>query len=289
MELSLLQLTLIILGILVLTAVLVYYVIETKIRRLEIQSYNQKCRGRYFELPLGGVLATPTLSQLLLLSLNVELSNCPALGKLPIPYGYEGKEFYGEILGKKRMVVTVLTSSANTIVIFTGTVFVDEWTEDFDITQVPCNKLGGYRVGDKTHKGFYNVYMGVRDQLYSYVSSLQPKSLYVTGHSLGGALSTLFAYDMYHLNPSVHTFASPRVFNISGAERYDILFQGSYRNTTTTDRIFNTEDIFTSLPLPVLGSEVYQHVGGGGISFTINLGSMADNHTEAYVLHFAGA
>lgn len=278
MKITFLQLTLILLGFLILTVTFLYYYIVSKIRRLEIQSYTKKCRESYFELPLNDSSEEISPSVFLLLSLNVELSNCPNLGEFPIPYGYKGKKFFGKILGKKRMIATVLTFAVNTIIIFTGTVFTDEWSEDFDITQVLCNNLGGYRDGDKTHRGFYDVYMSIRSEIFSYISHINSKTLYVTGHSMGGALSTLFAYDMYYLNPIVYTFASPRVFNISGAKTYDQILKN-------TNRIFNTEDIFTSLPLPVFGSEIYQHVGGG-ISFTINLASMAENHTDAYVLHF---
>ncbi len=49
-------------------------------------------------------------------------------------------------------------------------------------------------------------------------------------------------------------------------------------------RIFNTEDIITTLPLPTEGINAgytYEHIQEG-LGFTLNLSNYTDNHIQAY-------
>eukprot|EP00741_Cyanophora_paradoxa_P020089 tig00021234_g19390.t1 len=64
-----------------------------------------------------------------------------------------------------------------------------------------CN-LGGSRCG-LVHKGFYDRYMSIRDDIIQTMANNEetqcngrPMNVIVTGHSLGGALATLAAYDI---------------------------------------------------------------------------------------------
>jgi Lipase (class 3) len=272
--------------IVALALLLAYNLIIDKIKSLEIQSYKRKCMERYFSLPLYPPTVTTdrydsVLAKYLLgLSLNVELSNCSKdLGPLPPVFGFSAKEIMGTVLGKERMLGYVYTSPKAIIIVFTGTVFVDEWTEDAEVSQVPITNLEGSQEGQKAHKGFYDMYVSLQNALKSHIEKVRDtQNIYITGHSLGGALSTLAAFDLNRYEPVIYTFAAPRVFNIKGAQKYNNL-------VTYTYRIHNTEDIFTSLPLPVIFGIDYEHVGSGGIPFTDNLGSMAANHTDAYVKH----
>lgn len=270
-------------SIVIITCFVIYNLIVNRIRDLEISSYKRKCMEKYLPIPYSnldtftGGYDHNTSKYLLSLALNVELSNCSKnLGALPSLNGYVAKELIGTVLGAKRMLGYIFTSAKSIIIVFTGTVFSDEWSEDAEISQVSLQSLGGYRDGDKAHKGFYNMYSSIRSQLLDILKTRESQNVYITGHSLGGALSTLAGYDLANLQPIVYTFSSPRVFNISGADRYTNIVPYTYR-------IFNTEDIFTSLPLPVGFNIEYQHVGNGGISFTLNLGSMSENHTDAYI------
>ncbi len=264
----------------------VYNLLIDEIKSLEIQSYKRKCMEKYFSLPLyPPTVATDrydtTLAKYLLgMSLNVELSNCKKLGALPSVFGFSAKEIIGTVLGKERMLGYVYTSPQAIIIVFTGTVFVDEWTEDAEISQIPIDRLNGSQGGQKAHKGFYDMYISFQEVLKAHIKKMHvSQTIYITGHSLGGALATLAAFDLNQYEPIIYTFAAPRVFNIPGAGQYNSL-------VTYTYRIHNTEDIFTSLPLPVIFGVDYEHVGDGGIPFTNNLGSMSENHTDAYAIHF---
>ncbi|KNC86400.1 hypothetical protein SARC_01450 [Sphaeroforma arctica JP610] len=88
--------------------------------------------------------------------------------------------------------------------------------------------------------------------------------VFVTGHSLGGALATLCAFecckfDASELAMTVYTFGSPRVGNRAFAERYD-------RNSKRmpTHRIVNDGDPIVGIPkfwAPKLFNITYKHVG----------------------------
>lgn len=62
----------------------------------------------------------------------------------------------------------------------------------------------------KVHNGFWTMYSSIRNQLHEYIRTelvLEPADVLVTGHCLGGALSTLCALDL-----SIHTIAPINLF-----------------------------------------------------------------------------
>lgn len=80
------------------------------------------------------------------------------------------------------------------------------------------------------------------------------QKVFVTGHSLGGALATLFAARLVHgawPSPTVYTFGSPRVGNHGFAAVYDM-------TVPLTFRYVHQNDIVTRVPW-ILGR--YRHVG----------------------------
>jgi triacylglycerol lipase len=117
-------------------------------------------------------------------------------------------------------------------------------------------------------------------------------NVFVTGHSLGGALATLAMCDLMAARPTaqMYNFASPRV----GDPAFARLFNAQ---APIVWRIANTEDIVTNLPLAtaVLSTSSvprtalwrtvlvwylcdYEHVGAP-VSFTTQLGSIDLNHS----------
>ena len=74
--------------------------------------------------------------------------------------------------------------------------------DDLDIVKVdypPCSAAGVH--GCKVDQGFYNAYSSVQDDVRGAVASFSADhpsaKLYVTGHSLGGAMSMLAALDLF--------------------------------------------------------------------------------------------
>lgn len=162
---------------------------------------------------------------------------------------------------------------------FTGTYFRSEWIHDMKIGLVKCGELDNFSEGMKLHKGFYEVYLSVREEVRSWWSGLKKDNLFLTGSSMGGATSTIAAFDLIGLVRSnlVHySFASPRCGNVTFAKRYNELLPSGFR-------IFNTEDLVVDIPL-ALGGGNYMHVGRDEnlIPFTKSLSSPVENHVDAY-------
>lgn len=241
--------------------------------------YREKCKNsKYFITPDFIQPETQGYNldlakYLMQISYNVEASNCLNLGPIPPPAGFSlQKQLVGKSYdGNSRPFGYIFASIDAVLIAFTGTVFTDEWLVDLEIEQTFPEKLKNVKQGVLCHKGIYDVYASLQNQ----INVSETKKIYITGHSLGAALATLCAFDIAASKPVLYTFSSPRVFNITGAQ---------LMNSFGLDiqRIFNTEDIFTSLPMPAALGENYEHVGYN-IPFTINLDSIPGNHTGAYL------
>ena len=82
----------------------------------------------------------------------------------------------------------------------------DFWTDSHFLPTV-CE------AGGRVHHGFLNAYIEINDQIDAIVQKKQDhQALWLTGHSLGGALATLAAahLDSTHIQ-GIHTYGSPRV------------------------------------------------------------------------------
>lgn len=127
----------------------------------------------------------------------------------------------------------------------------------------------------KIHSGFYLLWSAssLQDQVTGLVGELiklYPNSgLYVTGHSMGGALAHLCALDMKYMynitDVYVYTFGSPRLGNIEFAD----LFQSSVKEAW---RVTHSRDIVPSVPFMVMGfhhaaREVWQTEVQNGTEF----------------------
>ena len=102
-----------------------------------------------------------------------------------------------------------------------------------------------------TTAGFRGIYVSLREKLIEALKKKpQNSKIFVTGHSLGGALATLAIPDIlkntHFTNPkniTLYTFASPR----SGDRQFVTNFQ---KLGVQHWRIANTEDFVTMLPFP---------------------------------------
>eukprot|EP00128_Syssomonas_multiformis_P014249 Colp12_sorted_trinity150504_noHs@22353 len=139
---------------------------------------------------------------------------------------------------------------------FRGTVMTDvvNWASDIDIRTikpafnlVPRDAL--------VHNGFYSNYMSVHDQVHDafmIASRDYPYKHVIVGHSLGGAMATLCAIDLfskYEVQLKLYTYASPRVMNPVLADWINGIF--------VHRRVVNQIDIVPKLPTEIMG---FKHI-----------------------------
>jgi len=136
----------------------------------------------------------------------------------------------------------VMADDNNIIIIFRGTDNLKDWFANFQAVRDP-----GPLTETKAHEGF-------QDALYPAVINLtnvidefgsRDKKLWLSGHSLGGALCSLYAgmliengYDIY----GIYTFASPRPANEKFASQLNEKVIGPHY------RVVNTGDIVPHVP-----------------------------------------
>ena len=149
--------------------------------------------------------------------------------------------------------VTLNTDDKRICIVFRGSESSTDWFYDLQIKK--HNLKGDIWV----HGGFYKQLHtnGVYDKLLAKVKQLLGEnpdfSLYVTGHSAGGGLSTLCAYMMsceIENKITVVSFASPRIGNAEWKKAFD------EKTNLTHYRVTNDRDIVTAFPM-----YKYHHVG----------------------------
>jgi triacylglycerol lipase len=231
---------------------------------------------------------TPSVAQvLLMIALSVTNSSLNNV-ILPIPKPFDYLEYIVGInpITQQETVFGAYFYSdqfATEMYVFSGTSMYSEWLEDMNFFQtrpIGINNLISIGSEKYVHRGFYNIYMAIQVTVRK-AHKINATQTIVVGHSLGGAIATLAIVDLYVQDSSpmfLYTFGSPRVGNPDFVNLFDHLFL-SFHNVY---RVYNTEDIVTTLPFPVWGSILYSHVGTA-ISFTANLGSLVLNHIQAYI------
>lgn len=113
----------------------------------------------------------------------------------------------------------------------------------------------------KVNKDFYNQFSELVDQVVDALTELHEQDpnvpIYISGHSVGGTLATLFSVYVtinYPVLPITHvfTFGSPRVGNIAFANTANKILGERWF------RVMNQLDIVSSVPPTSFG---YQHIG----------------------------
>jgi hypothetical protein len=127
-------------------------------------------------------------------------------------------------------------------VAFRGTASFVNWRVNFRILPYEIPEYNGYV---SVHGGFHAAYAGVRDRLTAILDkrmSEKRRKIYLTGHSLGGALATIAcayfsnrkANDMSQYVSACYTFGAPRV----GNQELDVYVRAPlYRITRGTDLV----------------------------------------------------
>ncbi len=136
----------------------------------------------------------------------------------------------------------VLGNEKDVIVGFTGSESANDWLSNFQASYDP-----GPMRGCKAHEGFQDALYPIVMQLTDAVQELRDNKqrVWLTGHSLGGALCLLYAgmrlenkLDLH----GVYTFGSPRPANESFADKLKTTFTGPIH------RVVNVGDIVPHVP-----------------------------------------
>jgi predicted lipase len=170
------------------------------------------------------------------------------------------ESFHSRVFAEGSTHATLFVNNKHVILTFRGT--EPDSLGDI-VTDVKFRRKSlGYGVPGKYHRGFVDQL----DNLYHrLVAALKPyvlhdkKPLYITGHSLGGALASLFTARAFAEDPGVLstlqqtvTYGAPRYANVKAAKWLDeVLGDKLARVTILQDRI-------PHLPPAVLG---YRHAG----------------------------
>ncbi len=169
-------------------------------------------------------------------------------------------------------------SPYNYIFAFRGTDSIWDGLEDlyaFTTSFVPWG--AGSPVDATVASGFWSIYTSstqtapsMQNQLFALIEKYQisgkpVSSMYVTGHSLGGALSELFTLDLAlstygGIWAANYNYASPMVGEKNWVSLYESQPPQQSADTSTL-RVQNTYDVVPCLPGDILGLIDYQHVG----------------------------
>ncbi len=194
------------------------------------------------------------------------------------------KTFKAKAFGSLEWFGFILETDDSVFIAFRGTDSDPDWIADatFYQSQFPYVKTGVL-----VHDGFLDIYDSCRDDIIqTYATIPKNKKLYITGHSLGGALATLHALDvaanMRFSKVIMYNFASPRVGNKEFTEIYNNLIPLSIR-------FVNTNDIIPMLPPETIHCPIsnkiwhYSHIHSP-LTFSIQSWSIGGNHSlDVYI------
>ncbi len=114
----------------------------------------------------------------------------------------------------------VAANEDHAVVAFAGTHRPDHWRESLRYDQV-------LDFGGRAHQGLTEVLENVAPQVLAglYDANALTKTLWLTGHSLGGGLATLAAWRLHHMGyepRAVCSFGAPPVLDAAAAQAYPV-------------------------------------------------------------------
>lgn len=139
------------------------------------------------------------------------------------------------------MIGYVISGEDVTVIVFRGTDSADisDWIANLgrSATKTPNGSI---------HSGFYNAYYSMEPQIVRIIAERQINHLWITGHSLGGALALVCMYDLVESKSlkvdGIITFGQPLVAREGLAEHLDKLLLGKYV------RFVNGRDVVARIP-----------------------------------------
>ncbi len=155
---------------------------------------------------------------------------------------FDQKESQAFLAGNEKMIIIAFRGTEPTK--------LQDWMTDLKIRR----KTGPY---GKVHRGFLKGFQAIWPEIRATVKKwqTQAQSLWLTGHSLGGALATLGMASLGEEAKPVHglyTFGQPRVGGKTFARNFDLDFK------SRMFRFVNNNDVVTRVPTRNSG---YRHVG----------------------------
>lgn len=168
-------------------------------------------------------------------------------------WGYQNIEFIEKKKGKDIDTQCFVMSDDNDIcIVFRGTDKLKDWLTNFQTVYDP----GPLDIESKVHEGFQDALFPSVIELTKCIDQFKTnhQKIWVTGHSLGGALCSLYAgmliengYPVY----GIYTFASPRAGDNTFATKLNEAVEGPHY------RVVNTADIVPHVP----PEPFYTHTG----------------------------
>lgn len=151
-----------------------------------------------------------------------------------------------QLVAKDGSECLVITDGTVTILAFRGTSDFRDWRTDADTRKLSFDGIG------RIHAGFGHGWRSLEHSVLKAVPA-GTQELWITGHSLGGALATVAAQAMKPLFPirNVVTFGSPRVFGPRTAHSVNWNFRSKIF------RVVHSNDIVPRVPGPFR----FRHVG----------------------------
>ncbi|OUC13023.1 MAG: hypothetical protein B0A82_19210 [Alkalinema sp. CACIAM 70d] len=169
-----------------------------------------------------------------------------------------------QFLNEKETQAYLMMNDQVIIVAFRGSTERDDWFDNFKCVMPVPDAFGKvhpgfrYALDHLWQKSYGKNSKGEELRFLDYIKQLQlqnPRSLWFTGHSLGGALATLAAARLREKDIPVYglyTFGSPRV----GDRNFERTFNADFKSKNF--RFVNNNDTVTRIPPRELG---YSHAG----------------------------
>jgi triacylglycerol lipase len=151
----------------------------------------------------------------------------------------------------------ILKESNSSTIAFKGTDSLSDWISNIHFKKISVSWLDNYNPIPQGHKGFTNAYNVIRSHILSPDRNYK-NTIYVCGHSLGAAITTLAALDLKISFPQkdiiIYTFASPRIGDKIFAEIFNNKMNGN------TQRIYIDGDLVPKTPFTLNLPDSYKHV-----------------------------
>ena len=144
----------------------------------------------------------------------------------------------------------VMQNASALVIAFRGTKEPTDFLTDALFALLPISAL------ESVHAGFWLSIESAYTELRQHAEAAGSRRIWLTGHSLGGALATVLAYRLQRDGirvQGVYTYGSPRVGSSTFALSYGLLFADR-----PTQRWVDVNDPVALVPTPAMG---YAHVG----------------------------